>query len=170
MFQRKNQRRWGPFAPIPRIIKDDHRFVAAQMGKALRAQRPSCPVCQTGRLQPTDHAESRRCDACGEVIMLDELAITYGHWLEETAADRSGRNRRNARLLVQIDLTCLAMAAACGAFTGWWSPFIAVGIFSVPVLTHALAFRYRAWQAETGRIFETHAPLGDFVKSELNER
>ena len=69
--------------------------------------------------------------------------------------------------LVQIDFIGFALTAAWGTFTGSWSPLIAVGIFSIPILTHALSFRYRAWQATTGRVYEQKAPFGDFMRDEL---
>ena len=37
-------------------------------------------------------------------------------------------------------------------------PVFGAGIF---------AMRYRAWQAATGRVYETKAPFGDFMRDEL---
>lgn len=165
----RSRARWGAFAPIPRLIKDDHRFVAGQMREALRAKRPSCPICQSGRLHPTGHAEVRQCDECRELVTLDELAITYGHWLQDTAQERFERYRRDARWLLQLWALVLVLVAILSAWLGWWSPLAAAAIVSVPVLSYAFALRYRAWQAATGRVFETRAPLSDFVKTELYE-
>ena len=156
-----------PVRVKPRVIKDEHRYVAAAARGALRAERAPCPTCEAGSLQPTDDDEARCCDHCGTVVTLDDLAILNGAWLDDTAAQRRDYCERHARLLVQIDFIGFALTAAWGTFTGSWSPLIAVGIFSIPILTHALSFRYRAWQATTGRVYEQKAPFGDFMRDEL---
>ena len=156
-----------PVRIIPGVVKNEHRYVATAARGAFRVDRAACPTCTDGLLQPTNDDETRRCDHCGTVVTLDDLAILNGAWLDDTAAQRRDYCERHARLLVQIDLISLALAGAWGAFTGSWSPLIAVGIFSVPMLTQAFMFRYRAWQAATGRVYEAKAPFGDFMRDEL---
>lgn len=151
----------------PCVIKGPHRYVAAVAREALRPDRAACPSCEAGSLQPTNDDEVRRCDHCGAVVTLDDLAILNGAWLNETAPQRKDYFERQARVLAGIGLTCLAIAATSTLFTGWWPPLLAVGIFLIPLLSHFLFFRYRAWQAATGRVYEAKAPFGDYIRDEL---
>ena len=47
-----------------------------------------------------------------------------------------------------------------------WLLFAAASL--IPVFGAGIfAMRYRAWQAATGRVYETKAPFGDFMRDEL---
>lgn len=158
--------RW-PIRIIPRPYPE-HRYMAEAFRAALQPDRADCPKCKAGLLRPTGDAEARTCDRCGAVVTLDDLAIMNGPWLEKTAAQRIDYFRRHARLMRRIIIGWLLMAAAASIVTG--SPQILLGavLLAVPIGASALSMRYRAWQLAENRLYEARAPLGDFMRAELN--
>lgn len=160
----------------PKIIKPEHRYAAAAArgtfaldaaGAARRAfalDRAACPRCGTGSLQPTGDRELRRCDGCGSSVSLDELAIRNGYWMGDTAAQRQERFRRRARLLAQIAVFSLVLAAGASISAGSPRMLVAAIFLVTPIFAGVFAMRYRAWQAETGRVYEAKAPFGDFIR------
>ena len=101
-----------PVRIIPGVVKNEHRYVATAARAAFRVDRAACPTCTDGLLQPTNDDETRRCDHCGTVVTLDDLAILNGAWLDDTAPQRRDYFQRHARLLVQAAGLFLALAAA----------------------------------------------------------
>lgn len=151
----------------PRVIKGPHRYVAAVAREALRPDRAACPSCEAGSLQPTNDDEVRCCDHCGTIVTLDDLAILNGAWLDNTAPQRRDYFQRHARLLVQVACLFLALAAALSSYAGSPDMLFAAASLIPVFLAGIFAMRYRAWQAATGRVYETKAPFGDFMRDEL---
>ncbi|TCM46322.1 hypothetical protein C8J36_11925 [Rhizobium sp. PP-F2F-G48] len=157
----------APVRVIPRVLKNEHRYISAAARGALRADRAGCPVCETGSLRPTGDTEARCCDQCGTVVTLDDLAIFNGERLEDSATQRHDYFRRHARLLGQVAALSLVLAAGASLYAASAQMLVAALLLSVPILAGVFAMRYRAWQAATGRVYEAKAPFGDFMRDEL---
>lgn len=154
----------APFRVIPRVIKNEHRYLAEAAHKALRKDRAACPKCGNGMLRPTEAKELRRCDGCGSVVSLDDLAIHHGYRLDATAAQRQDYFLRSATTMFLIACAVLSGAVLYSGWTGSPLLMFAAFLLSIPLFMGCFAMRYRAWQAATGRAYEVEAPFGDFIR------
>lgn len=157
----------APVRVIPRVLKNEHRYVGEAARGALRPDRAACPHCGSGSLQPTGDRELRRCDGCGSSVSLNELASHHGEWLNETAARRQDHFKRSARLLMQFAVVWLLLTVSWSAYAGSVEMLIVGSVITGLTFVGFFAMRYRAWQAATGRVFEAQAPFGDFMRDEL---
>ncbi len=157
----------APFRVIPRVIKNEHRYLADAAHKAFRKDRAACPKCGNGMLRHTEAKELRRCDGCGSVVSLDDLAIHHGSRLDATAAQRLDYFLRSATRMFLIACAVLSAAVLYSGWTGSPELMFAAFLLSIPLFMGCFAMRYRAWQAATGRVYEAKAPFGDYMRDEL---
>lgn len=157
----------APFRVIPRVFKNEHRYLAEAAHKAFRKDRAACPKCGNGMLRPTEAKELRQCDGCGSVVSLDELAVRHGRRLSVTAAARQDYFLRSATTMFLIACAVLSGAVLYSGWTGSPLLMLAAFLLSVPLFMGCFAMRYRAWQAATGRVYEAEAPFGDYMRDEL---
>lgn len=159
-----------PLRLIPRVIKDEHRYVAQLTREAWRQDQPLCTRCATGHLHRDgrgSHAGLLRCDNCGAIVSLNDLARVNTPWLHEVASERYQNFRKTADILILVTALLVSAGALGSAFVGSVSMFVAVMIFSVPMSAGVCAMRYRAWQAWAGRYYEQRAPFGDWLRAEI---
>lgn len=160
----------APNNPVKRQHVDSLKLAL----EAFKTDRPACPDCQLhgrdGVLLPVaDDPMSRRCShpECGTVITLNTLAQANAPTLHYSPEKRRDYFLRQATMMFVIACVLVSAAALYSAFRGSVMMFIGGLLLSAPLFMTVFAMRYRAWQAVTGRFYETVAPLGDFVSDEL---
>lgn len=156
-----------PLRLVPRLIKDEHRYVAQLTREAWRRDRPQCTVCGEGHLQPGAQAGVLHCDECNAIVSLHDLARNNTPWLREVAPERYQNFRKTADILILVTALLVSAGALGSALVGSVSMFVATLIFSVPMMAGVCSMRYRAWQSWSGRYYEQRAPFSDWVRAEL---
>lgn len=157
-------------ARLARRVGPEHRTFAAMTGTVLSGAHATCPTCQRGHLLPDPGAPAlRKCDdsVCGATYSLAEIGRTFA--LEGTdVSDLAHEARRQALVLFLAAVLIGVVAAVWAIFAHSWLTLLGAVLLCIVVLASALVQRYRAWQLERGRLFEACAPLGAFLKAELN--
>lgn len=154
---------------LTRRVGVEHRQLYATTESVLGGIQAECPLCLKGRLaaDPVD-PELRTCDApeCGASFTLAELArahvVSRPH-PEEIVT----RERRQAMTLLVAAQILIVAAAAWAVWTRSWQTLGGSVLLALVLCATAVVSRYRAWQIENGRLFETRAPLSDFLRSEV---
>lgn len=162
--------RWfGWFGVLrPRVVGADHRAGLTVAERALAGRGPQCPVCGVGRLgiHPGDPS-LRVCRrvACGEVVPLAALADAAIAANADRAEVAQHHRREATRLIVAAQAGTIT-ASLWAVYSGSWATLWGGAAIAVVLLAMAVIARYRAWQVEHIRLFETQAPFGEFLAFE----
>lgn len=152
----------------PRVLGADHRAGLNVAERALAGRGPRCPACRTGRLgeRPGDPT-LRVCGnaACGAPVPLEALAEAALAVGADRAVLAEQHRREATRLTISAQAGTIA-ASLWAVYSGSWATLWGGAAIAVVLLAMAVVARYRAWQVEHGRMFETQAPFGEFLAFE----
>lgn len=93
---------------------------------------------------------------------LAEAALAVG---ADRAALAEQHRREATRLTISAQAGTIA-ASLWAVYSGSWATLWGGAAIAVVLLAMAVVARYRAWQVEHGRMFETQAPFGEFLAFE----
>ena len=147
----------------------EHRQFYELSGSVLGGIQAKCPRCERGRLMSDPEAlDVRRCDnpECGERFGLTEMARSYAVTGVD-AGDVVAQERRQSMVLFVAAEILVVVAAAWAIWSGSWATLGGALLLAIVICATGMVSRYRAWQIENGRMFESRAPLSAFLRDEL---
>ncbi|MGN7126794.1 hypothetical protein [Methylorubrum thiocyanatum] len=153
---------------VTRRVGVEHRQLFETTGSVLGSIQAECPRCVKGRLAADPGMpELRTCDApdCGASFTIAELARSYAAAPVDVGAIVAHERRQALLMFVAAQILVVA-ASAWAVWTRSWETLGGAVLLAVVICATAMVARYRAWQVETGRLFETRAPLFDFLRAE----
>lgn len=152
---------------FPHIGGTETRTFRAAVADVLGPRRAPCPACGKGTLVPsTTSLGARSCDACGASFPLEVLRQTIVAD-DETIARVAAGSRREA-LIAFVAADGIAVGSAIWAIVAGGLPTLIGGTaLALLLLAFAATARYRAWQVEHRRLFETRPPIGEWLRAEM---
>ena len=146
-----------------------------RLGSLLTVQGWSCPQCGKGplvRREGGGEIEAAGGLATGHPVLVCASGCGYVQILDQeiTAPETIVRGQRlfgRAASTFVTSIAIVALTTALGLY--WWSWMTMAGglLIGAFVILQAVALRYRAWQLSYRRLFETRAPISDWLAWEL---
>lgn len=117
---------------------------------------------------PRGQPETRACSSrCGFSIGLDELkALMPREGLAELAQDQLVMSER----LFYGGVAFVVLCSLWAAWSGNWLTLFGGVLVGIPIFALSLKARYRAWQIDNERLFETRPPFGNFINAMIRPR
>lgn len=155
---------------IPRIGGAETRTFRVGVADVLNTRRAACPACRAGELVASQiDTGARVCLTCGEVFPLEVLRRTIV--VDEETATRLAASARREALICFVTADLVAVGSAIWAVTvGGWPTLIGGTALCAGLLAFAASTRYRAWQVENRRLFESRPPFLDWLRAELGAK
>ena len=151
----------------PRVLGADHRAGLNVAERALAGRGPRCPACRTAALVSGPATPPSGCAATGRAERPCHSRLWRRQpWLSGRIGPLAEQHRREAtRLTISAQAGTIA-ASLWAVYSGSWATLWGGAAIAVVLLAMAVVARYRAWQVEHGRMFETQAPFGEFLAFE----
>jgi len=150
-----------------RDIGSSYAFAISALKKRKSS---SCPKC--GNDQGVSLLEAIAGETGSTTYVLGCKSCDYVENVEMTLEGVS-RTIDNLRVGERRFLLAAALAAVFGFvyyfMTGYLFTLIGAMLIAAIILLNALTFRYRVWQLVHRRLYETKAPMGDWLRHEFSD-
>ncbi|MBZ6078906.1 hypothetical protein [Microvirga puerhi] len=97
------------------------------------------------------------CSSCGFEVDVGPVI--------EAASRQVASLEKSARQLQVVAICLTALAVALAISLGNLLTLIGGGVLALMIMIQSLLYQYRAWQASHGRLFETQAPILEFLRA-----
>jgi hypothetical protein len=156
---------------VPKPIKKQHIEGYDLLKKVFTADKAACPSCNGGQLQAVvgGKKNQRKCDniECQTIITLHELRDAKLRPDVYVPKVRAAYYNRQAGFIFLAAIILILSAMVVVIYTRSQLLFLSTLFLTVPVLSAAIAMRYRAWQTLENRLYEDTAPFRDFIKAQF---
>lgn len=174
--KKKGGRVWNALPRRPRLFKKSPlsaREEANKFSRGLRDVHHNCPhdgaAMQLMEVYPTTKsgdveqgAEPYRALVCPECSFTVPVSVLIDR------LRRDAQPLKNAEKQFTIfAFVIVALAAAISMVNGNLLTFLGALVLALTLLVKALFYRYRYWQAERGRLFESESPFRDWLREEM---
>lgn len=124
-----------------------------------------CPKCNAlmyaTKPFTDDNCNTVKCFGCGF-----EKEVYFDR---EELVEKSQMSKSTAKILILIAVTIASVCAVYAVISGNKLTLIGGIFIALSFVIQSLLYRYKAWQYETGRLYEKKPPLKDWLLSNLKK-